>query len=110
MRSVARGGLVSLDFMALSADEMKQATVTVHAAALGNRELFTEMRWGQWRFTRPDPSIAVLEVTADHLRGDMENMALRAGLPRRINMIIQASEKAPPGIYKGSVTVSGRRP
>ena len=106
IRSVARGGLVSLDFMALSADEMKQATVTVHAAAQGSRELFTEMRWGQWRFTRPDPSIAVLEVTADHLRGDMENMALRAGLPRRINMIIQASEKAPPGIYKGSVTVS----
>lgn len=105
-RSVARGGLVSLDFMALSADEAKQATVTVHAAALGNRELFTEMRWGQWRYTRYDPSIAVLEVTADHLRGDMENMALRAGLPRRINMIIQASEKAPPGIYQGSVTVA----
>jgi hypothetical protein len=105
-RAVARGGLISLDFMALSDAEAKQATVTVRAATLGNRELFTEMRWGQWRFTRPDPSIAVLDVTADHLRGDMENMALRAGLPRRINMIIQASEKAPPGIYQGSVTVS----
>ena len=105
-RAVARGGLISLDFMALSAEEAKQATVTVRAAALGNRELFTEMRWGQWRFTRPDPSTAMLEVTADHLRGDMETMGLRAGLPRRINMIIQASEKAPPGIYKGSVTIS----
>ena len=105
-RTVARGGLVSLDFMALSEAEAKQATVTVHAAALGNRELFTEMRWGQWRFTRPDPSAAVLVVTADHLRGDMEAMGLRAGLPRRLNMIIQASEKAPPGIYQGSVTVS----
>ena len=104
-RAVARGGLVSLDFMALSADEAKQATVTVHAAALGTRELFTEMRWGQWRYTRYDPSIAVLDVTADHLRGDLENMSLRAGLPRRLNMIIQASEKAPPGIYQGSVTV-----
>jgi hypothetical protein len=104
-RTVARGGLVSLDFMALSADEAKQATVTVHAAALGPRELFTELRWGQWRFTRPEPSIALLDVTADHLRGDMENVTLRAGLPRRLNMIIQASEKAPPGIYQGSVTV-----
>jgi hypothetical protein len=105
-RAVARGGLLSLDFMALSADEAKQATVTVKAAALGNRELFTEMRWGQWRFTRPDPSTAVLEVTADHLRGDMETMGLRPGMPRRINMIIQASEKAPPGIYQGSITVT----
>ncbi|HLZ65321.1 MAG TPA: hypothetical protein VKQ29_03765 [Aliidongia sp.] len=105
-RAVARGGLVSLDFMALTADEAKQATVTVHAATLGNRELFTEMRWGQWRYTRPDPSSTILEVTADHLRGDMEAMGLRAGLPRRINMLIQASEKAPPGIYKGSVTIS----
>jgi hypothetical protein len=104
-RPVARGGLISLDFMALSAEEAKHATVTVHAATLGSRELFTEMRWGQWRFTRPNPSIALLEVTADHLRGDMENLSLRAGLPRRINMLIQASEKAPPGIYKGSVTV-----
>ena len=81
------------------------ASVLLSPPSLDGTALPTELRWGQWRYTRSNPSQSFLSVSADHLRGADDHVDLRAGVPRRLNVLVSVPAQARSGHYSGALSV-----
>jgi hypothetical protein len=60
---------------------------------------------GQWRLTRKGAADTVLRLTDDLLRADVEALPLETERARRYEIWLQGPENAPPGTYRGALTV-----
>ncbi len=85
-----RGTLVSVDFLAFS--DLNDAAPDV---ALKLPEgLVGEVRWGKWTYMRRGSGENSLSITSDVLEGDLSQLRIAAGVPRRLNVSFTVPETA----------------
>ena len=85
-----RGGIVSVDFLAFANQDDLMPQVQVNAPA----GVSPQLRWGKWTYMRRDAGERALSITADVLEGDMSQMRIATGVPRRINVTFTVPDTA----------------
>jgi hypothetical protein len=103
--ALPRGTVAPIDVVFVPAADDRNPTVMVEPPRSGMAALPVEVRWGHWRFGRPDTAMGGVVADADHLRGDLAAMTLKAGLPRRVNVLVSVPPEAAPGLYRGAVAI-----
>ncbi|MGU3496940.1 hypothetical protein ACLBXM_23090 [Xanthobacteraceae bacterium A53D] len=85
-----RGQVVSMDFLAFSdqADPKPQVALNMPEGIKG------DVRWGKWTYMRRGVGENALNITADVLEGNLSEMRIAKGIPRRINVSFTVPETA----------------
>lgn len=100
-----KGQWVNLDFMVASPISSSKPKVSVNAGGPKGKPFPVQTRFGHWRFQREDGASTLLVARADHLRGDLEGMRLRSGVPRRVNLRVWVPPDTPAGEYVGALNI-----
>jgi len=103
---VAPDTWLTLDYFVVSPRDDLAPRVQLSPPANGAEALPAKLRFGHWRFERPNAQANLLVPTQDHLRGDLEAMTLVAQLPRRLNLRLHVPADTAPGLYRGSLRVA----
>jgi len=83
--------------------------VALDAPETGGVALRARIWAGQWRLTREGAADTVLRLTDDLLRADVEALRLGPERARTYKLWLQAPEEAPPGDYRGALSVRAGR-
>ena len=102
---VAPGTSVTMDFFLLAPRDDARPLLVFQPPNRQGVHSVGEIRFGHWRFERPNASATLMVLTQNHLRGDLEQLRLVANIPRRINIHLRVPQDAPPGIYFGNLQV-----
>ncbi len=86
----ARGTLVSLDFIAFS----DVSDVTPDVALKLPVGITGAVRWGKWTYMRRGGGENSLSITSDVLEGDMSQLRIASGVPRRMNVSFTVPDTA----------------
>lgn len=100
-----KGQWVNLDFLLASPVSSSQPEISVDAGGPEASPFPVQTRFGHWRFQREDGASTLLVARADHLRGDLEHLRLRSGVPRRLNVRIWIPPDTPAGDYVGTLKI-----
>ncbi|WP_461537193.1 hypothetical protein [Spongorhabdus nitratireducens] len=102
--SVARDTRLNLVFEISSNTSDKHPVVAVGTPRHSSgSSLQTDIRYGFWRFERPQPNATQLILDDSYLRADLESMRLDKSTPRRIYLQLDIDDEAEPGRYDGSL-------
>ena len=66
-------------------------------------QLDYQIRYGHWRYERPDPDASELRLSDSYLRSDMDTMRLSKQLPRRIHVEVSVPNDIATGTYESSL-------
>ena len=96
---------LTLDYFVVSPLDDPSPGIQLSPPVNGSDTLPGELRFGHWRFERPNPQATLLVPTPDHLRGDLDAMRLVARVPRRLNLRLHIPAGAVAGHYRGKLRV-----
>jgi len=91
--------------LALRAHAPTRPRIELDAPTADGTALQANLWAGQWRLTRNGAADTVLRLTDDLLRADAEALPLEPERPRTYEIWVQAPRDAPPGVYRGALTV-----
>ncbi|MEA1938135.1 MAG: hypothetical protein U9N14_03465, partial [Pseudomonadota bacterium] len=98
--------LTVFDFLARAPKIGSADWYIVDPSGPGGTTLPVEMRFGHWRFERPNTAATLLVPEPVHLRADGDGLPLMTDMPRRINLRVIVPKDAKPGLYEGMLTVT----
>jgi hypothetical protein len=105
IKNVAPDSSVVMDFMLFAAQDDADPLIIFSPPGFAGNYLAGELRYGHWRFERPNASATLLRPTQNHLRGDLDNIKLIKAVPRRLNIHIRIPKSTPQGSYSGNIQV-----
>ena len=97
---------LTLDYFVVAPRDDPAPRIQLSPPANGSEALPAELRFGHWRFERPNAQANLLVPTPDHLRGELDAVKLVAQLPRRLNLRVHVPAGTAPGHYRGSLRVA----
>jgi len=89
----------------VTAPEAGRPEVALDAPVADGTALRAHVWAGQWRLTREGAADTVLRLSDDLLRADVESLPLGPERARTYEIWVQAPEDAPPGAYRGALSV-----
>jgi len=107
--AAAPGTPAILELTVRAAADVPAPAVAINAPSRDGRVLPVWSFAGHWRLTRPDTAATLLIPDDRHLRGDGLELPILADLPRRYTLVVPVPERTVPGLYRGAVTIAGRR-
>lgn len=104
--SAARDSVVNLSFTIHSVhDDSNPVVLAPRLQSDTGERLNTTLRYGHWRYERPEPNATGLVMNDSYLRSDLESLTLTNELPRNLYLQVHIPPTAVPGLYSGAVQV-----
>ncbi len=102
----ARNTRINLVFEVQSETDDNQPVIALATPKNSQGErLLSDIRYGFWRFERPEPNATRLILDDSYLRTDINSIRLSKNYPRRLYLQVDIPEEAEPGIYQGNLQV-----